>query len=226
MNFKSKFGPILAFIILGTVALALGYSVVYATLSNTKLPQDGWQAGFHAYHGAGYESVPVQVFSVKSHIEQGLTAASVRNKSDKNVKAVRFGWYVSESKTGGTVLARGETALVSLELTSNQKSEVTTPRLNWDNVLKPAMRNGALKGDYDIWIVVKKVIYDDGSEWSFPEPTNVSKVLKLNAHYEEGCANQTCKKRGGVYKCEDADGELCTNHGEECTSSICTPQGN
>jgi len=221
MRLNVKFFAIVAFTILACLALALGYEVNHR-LSERQLPRTGWIAGFHSYHGPGYDRVPVQVFSVRSNINKGLVGVSVRNRSDKAVSAITLGWYVSEAQGTGEILAKGQTAELGLNLPDQAKLDVTTQDTSWNDVLSPLMRNGSLKGDYDIWIVVTKIIYDDGSVWNFSQPRNVARVAaKQNAHYVSGCANQTCKKNGDVYQCVDGQGELCTNHGTECTSVIC-----
>ncbi len=221
MRLTLKFLAIVAFTMFTYLALALGYGVNHR-LSEKQLPRTGWVAGFHSYHGPGYDSVPVQVFSVRSHINNGLVGVQIKNQSDKAVRAITLGWYVSEAQGTGQILAKGQTAELKLSLPDQTKLDVTTPSVTWDDVLAPLMRNGSLKGDYDIWIVVSKIIYDDGLVWNFSQPTNVARVAgKQNAHFESGCANQTCKKNGDVYQCVDGHGELCTNHGQECTSSIC-----
>lgn len=226
MRSRSTFGAITVLLVLACLALAFGYHSRKKP-TNNQLPRGGWVAGFHPYHGAGYATVPVRVFSVKSDIRKGLVGVSLRNRSDKGVKVVTLGWYVSEAQTTGAIVASGETAAIRLSLPSQEKLELATPAIGWEDVLRPAMTNGVLRGDFDIWVVVSQLVYEDGSTWRFPAPTNVSRVSdKLNAHFDAGCANQTCKKDGDVYKCVDGQGELCTNHGSECTSSICQSEGN
>jgi len=226
MKSKSTLGPLTALLVLACLALAFGYGTKNQ-LMKKQLPRTGWVAGFHSYHGAGYATVPVQVFSVKSDIRKGLVAVAVKNRSDKAVSAVTLGWYVSEAQSAGAIIAKGETVALNASLPSEAKLELATPAIGWEDVLRPAMSNGVLRGDFDIWVVVSQVVYEDGSVWKFPQPTNVSRVTdKLNAHFEGGCANQTCKKNGDVYQCVDGQGELCTNHGAECTSSICQAEIN
>lgn len=159
--------------------------------------------------------------SVSDRINNGLVGVRVKNWSDKAVKAITLGWYVSDAQGTGEILARGQTAELKLSLPEEAKSDVITPSTSWADVLRPLMRNGTLKGDYDIWIVVNKITYDDGSVWKFSQPRNVARVAGQQNHFVSGCANQTCKKNGDVYQCVDGQGELCTNHGQECTSTIC-----
>lgn len=226
MRLTLKFFAIVTITILAYLALAFGYEVNHRP-SEKQLPRTGWIAGFRSYHGPGYDGVPVQIISVRSDINNGLVGVQVKNHSDKAVRAITLGWYVSEAQGTGEILAKGQTAELKLSLPDQAKLDVTTPNTSWDDVLRPLMRNGNLKGDYDIWIVVSKIIYDDGSVWNFSQPRNVARVAgKQNAHFESGCANQTCKKNGDVYQCVDGQGELCTNHGQECTSSICASEIN
>jgi hypothetical protein len=221
MKLKSLLGLTAAITIVASLAFAVG---VRNNASEKQLPKTGWVAGFHAYHGPGHDTVPVQVFSVTSDINEGLVGVQVKNRSDKAVREVRLAWYVSEASGAGAVLAKGETANLKLTLSSQEKLGISIPNLSWDAVLRPVMRKGSLRGDYDVWVVVSRVVYDNGSVWRFSQPTNVARITgKKNAHFspEEGCANQTCKKNGDVYQCVDGTGELCTNQGARCTSSIC-----
>lgn len=224
MKSRSMLGPIAAFTILACVALAFAYDVKNK-LSEQHLPRSGWVAGFHAYHAAGFDAVPVQVFSVMSEIDKGLVGVRVKNRSERGVTAVRLGWYLSEEQGAGAILAKGETGALALSLPSQQSMELAVPNITWEEILRPVMKNGTLRGDFNIWIAVSRVTYDDGSMWTLPQPTNVAKAAgKKNAHaVDEGgpCANQTCKKNGSVYQCTDGTGELCTNFGERCESSIC-----
>lgn len=221
MRLTLKFFAIVAFTVFAYLALAFGYEVNHRR-TEKQLPRTGWVAGFHSYHGRGYDSAPVQVISVRSNITDGLVGVGLKNHSDKDVRAITLAWYVSEAQGTGQILTEGQTAELKLSLPDQTKLNVNTPSIRWDDVLRPLVRNESLKGDYDIWIVVRKVVYDDGSIWNFSPPGNVARVTgKQNAHFESGCANQTCKKNGDVYQCVDGQGELCTNHGQECTSSIC-----
>lgn len=224
MKLRSNLGPIAAFTILGCLTLAFGYEVKNK-LFEKQLPRTGWVAGFHAYQAAGYNTVPVQVFSVMSEIEQGLVGVRVKNRSEKRVTSVRLGWYVSDAEGSGTILSKGETAGLKVSLPGKESLEIGVPTVTWRDVLRPLMKKGTLRGDYDIWIVVNRVTYDDGSIWTLPPPTNVAKVTgKKNAHVVNeggGCAAQTCKKDGDHYHCVDSAGELCTNYGERCESTIC-----
>lgn len=222
MKLKSLLGLMVALTIVASLALAFGHGVKTSS-SEKQLPLTGWMAGFHSYLGPGYDAAPVQVFSVTSDIKEGLVGVRVKNRSEKGVNAVKLGWYVSEAQGRGAILAKGETSILKLRLPGREKLDLTVPNLSWQEVLRPAMRKGDLRGDYDIWIVVSKVVYDDGSVWTFSQPTNVARINgKKNAHFTpEGCANQTCKNHEGVYRCVDGAGELCTNNGNNCTSSIC-----
>jgi hypothetical protein len=223
MKSKPKIAVLTSIAILAFMALVFAYEIK----NKSQFPQKGWTAGFHAYHGIGYDSAPLMVFSVRSQIDKGLVAVQVKNRSEKSIASIQLGWYVSGAEGAGEILAKGETRVLAASVPGQERAEVAIPNVSWERVLKPLMRNGTLLGDYDIWIVVSKITYDDGSVWTFSQPANVARVAgKKNAHFvpEAGCANQTCKNHEGVYRCVDGAGELCTNHGNECTSSICEKQ--
>jgi hypothetical protein len=226
MRLRRMIGPVVAFSILGVVALAFGYEVIGKLADSRPIPRDGWSAGFHAFQAEGFDKVPVQVFAVRSTIKEGLIGVQIKNRSQKQVTAVRFAWFVSDLKGSGTVLAKGEKEGMSVvNLTADAFGEIPVTPVSWDEILRPLVKKGTLRGDYDIWIAVNKVTYDDGSVWTLPQPKNVARAVRKNAHGVEDsapCANQTCRLNGNAYRCEDGPGELCTNGVTNCLSSICT----
>jgi len=223
--FRSK---LRIFAIPATIAVLALAAVGYIRAErNNQSPRGGWTIGFHSYRAEGFDSVPVRVHSVTSKGYQGLTSVGLRNRSDKPVTAVKIGWYLSTEDGRGAILARGESPLVSLPaaLQADERTQLTVPPVSLAKILRPFVKGNTLRGDYSVQVVVTEIVYEDGSTWKFSQPDNVSRVELNFAHPLAPCANQTCKFNSGVYQCVDGTGELCTNNGENCTSSACDPPG-
>jgi hypothetical protein len=207
------------------LALAFGY-VRNNAENNKQLPRNGWTVGFHPYHAAGFNEVPVRVISVTSKGNKGLTNVELRNRSEKPVTAVKIGWYVSNENGPGTILTRGESPLMGIpnNLNANESLKLNLPPVSLAKILKPVVKRNTLRGDFSVQVVVTEVVYEDGSNWKFSQPDNVARIAVNYAHAMPQCANQTCRWNAsiGAYQCVDGTGELCTNQGDQCTSSSCS----
>lgn len=209
--------------------LALAFGVVRNNAANT-LPRNGWTVGFHPYHAAGFNEVPVRVTSVRSEGNKGITNVELRNRWDKAATAVKIGWYVSTENGPGTILTKGESALIAIpnNINANETVDVSLPPVSLAHILKPVVKGNTLRGDFSVQVVVTQIVWEDGSHWNFSQPTNVARIKVNYSHAMPACANQTCRWNAslGAYQCVDGTGELCTNEGSSCTSSACDPQGN
>lgn len=225
---RSKLSILAIPITLVCMALAVGY--VRNTAETKQLPRNGWTVGFHAYRAEGFDLVPVRVTSVTSEGNKGLTKVELRNRSSKSVTAIKVGWYVSTEGGPGTILAKGESALLGLPgaLQAGENFQFSLPPVSLAKILKPVVKGKTLRGDYSVQVVVTEVVYDDGSTWKISQPANVARVVLNYAHPMPACANQTCRWNAslGSYQCVDGTGELCTNEGSSCTSHACDLQGN
>jgi hypothetical protein len=226
MNMRSKLHNL--YYTLFAVIACVGLLFAYKTTSGVDakpLPRKGWTVGFHAYRISGYKSLPVKVYGVTSAGERGLEVAHVRSKSDKIVIGVRIKWFVSE-KDKSSILAKGETPLLNLPgLVGAQPSfDVKVPDATLDRILRPVMKNGQLRGDFDVQVVVGEVKYLDGSFWKLPEPTNLV-VVPIRKHHGayDACPGQTCRLAPDLfsYQCADSKEEECINSGTICSSYIC-----
>jgi len=207
--------------------LALGAVAYIRAERSNQLPRSGWSIGFHSYHAAGFDSIPLRVTSVRSEGLKGLTRVQLQNRSDKPITAVKIGWYLSTEDGPGTILTKGESPLLSLPdvLQPDQDSHLNVPPVSLAKILKPFVKGNTLRGDFSVQVVVTEIVYADGSTWKFSQPDNVARIKINYAHPMAPCANQTCKFDGTVYHCVDGAGELCTNQGQSCDSSACPPNG-
>jgi hypothetical protein len=208
------------------LALAFGY---VRNNAENKLPRTGWTAGFHPYRAAGFNEVPVRVTSVGSEGIKGLTNVEIRNRWEKTATAVKIGWYVSTENGPGTILTKGESALIAIpnHAHANETVHINVPPVSLAKILWPIVQGNTLKGDFSIQVVVTQVVWEDGSTWNFSHPSNVARIQVNYSHAVPACANQSCRWHSelGAYQCEGAVGELCTNEGTSCTSSSCAPLG-
>jgi len=208
------------------LALAFGY---VRNNAENKLPRTGWTVGFHPYRAAGFNEVPVRVTSVRSEGNKGLTNVDLRNRSEKTVTAVKIGWFVSTEDGPGTILTRGESALIAIpnNLKANETIELTVPPVSLTKILRHVVKGNKLRGDFSVQVVVTQIVWEDGSNWNFSHPNNVARIAINYSHAVPACANQSCRWHSelGAYQCEAANGELCTNEGTSCTSSACSPLG-
>ena len=206
------------------LAFAFGY---VRNNAENKLPRSGWTVGFHPYRAAGFNEVPVRVTSVGSEGLKGLTNVEIRNRSEKPVTAVKIGWYVSTEDGPGTILTKGESAPIAIPNNFNPKEsfQLSVPPISLAKILRPVVKGNTLRGDFSVQVVVTEVFYADGSNWKFPQPNNVARIKVNYAHAMPACANQSCRWHSeiGSYQCEAANGELCTNYGNNCSSSACDP---
>ena len=206
------------------LALAFGY-VRNNAENNKQLPRHCWTVGFIPYHAEGFDSVPVRVTSVTSKGTKGLTNVELRNRTEKTVTAIKIGWYVSNQNQPGTILTKGESPLLGIpnNLNANETAELNLPPVSLAKIMKPVVKGNKLKGNFSVQVVVTEINYEDGTNWKFTQPHNVARVTVNYAHAMPQCANQTCQYNPsiGAYQCVGAEGQLCTNKGDECTSTTC-----
>jgi hypothetical protein len=209
-------------------AAALTVTLAYASVSHPgteQIPRGDWLVGYHSYMGEGYRAIPVRVFSVRSELRKGVTRVSLSNREEKTVTAVKLKWFLSDDKRPGPVLQQGETPLLGLStsLAPGGKQILTFPVVAFEKIYKALMKGDTLNGDFRIQIAVSEITYEDGTTWTWAQPAGITSLdpPKFN-HAPAPCANQTCKNGGaGSYICVDGAGELCTNSGSSCDSSLC-----
>jgi hypothetical protein len=205
---------------------ATGYDIK----DNERLPSGDWTVGFHLYQAAGFDSIPVRVTSVKSERNKGLSGVELRNRSAQPVTAVKIGWYVSTEGGPGTILAKGESPLLSLPstLNENESLQFSLPAVSLFKILNPVVRGNTLGGDFSVQVAVTEIVYEDGSTWKFSPPGNVARIAMKYAHAAGDCGNSCRWNEGsGSFICVSADsGETCTIYPDSCMVSACPPGGN
>ena len=208
-------------VLLVFLAVAMGYE-------GERLPGGDWTVGFHLYQAEGFDSMPVRVIGVKSEGDKGLTRVELRNRSSKGVAAVRIGWYISTEGGPGTILARGESSLLSAPLHANESVQLSIPPVSLARILKPAVRSNTLRGDFSVQVAVTEIVYEDGSTWKFSQPANVAQIKVQYAHAPQGGCGQICRWIPAIgYVCESVQQNVrCIVFGESCVVESCDSGGN
>jgi hypothetical protein len=203
------------------LAVAMGHE-------GERLPSGGWTVGFHLYQAEGFDSMPVRVIGVKSEGDKGLTGVELRNRSSKPVSTIRIGWYVSTEGGPGTILAQGETPLLSASLHADESAQFSIPPVSLAKILKPIMKGNTLRGDFSIQVAVTEIVYEDGPSWKFSQPANVAQIKVHYAHAPQGGCGQVCRWIAGVgYVCESVQQNVrCIVFGESCIVESCESGGN
>jgi hypothetical protein len=197
---------------------------------NDRLPAGDWTVGFHLYQGEGFDSMPVRVTSVRSERNKGLSGVELRNRSSKPVTAIKIGWYVSTEGGPGTILAKGESPLLSLPATlnDNESLQFSLPPVSLIKILSPVVKGKTLRGDFSVQVAVTEIVYKDGSTWKFSPPENVARIAVKYAHATGACGN-SCRwnSASGSFVCVQGEpGEECTIYPDSCIVSSCPPGGN
>jgi hypothetical protein len=208
-------------VLLVFLAVAMGHE-------GERLPSSGWTVGFRLYQAEGFDSMPVRVIGVKSEGDKGLTGVELRNRSSKPVSTIRIGWYVSTEGGPGTILAQGETPLLSASLHADESAQFSIPPVSLAKILKPIMKGNTLRGDFSIQVAVTEIVYEDGPSWKFSQPANVAQIKVHYAHAPQGGCGQVCRWIAGVgYVCESVQQNVrCIVFGESCIVESCESGGN
>lgn len=164
---------ILAFVLFGSLMASnsLGQS------TKDQLPKGGWTLGTHAYMGPDRDSLPVFVYSVTSQLDGAtITEAGFENRSSRSVAAVKLGWYLTTELDRDVILQQGQTPLLGFRggFVADTRRVLKFPVVSFAAVHKPLLREGLLKGNYRIEVVVDEVRYNDGSSWMRTEKRQAS----------------------------------------------------
>lgn len=237
-----------SFLLRLTVTICVGVFVAGPSVAQTLetlFPRGSWSLGARPYMNAGYETLPVRVYSVTSNLNNGgaVTKAGIENRTSQSLTALKLSWYLSTTQNPEVVLRQGQTRMLNLpeSIGAGESRVIVLPIVTFARAYGALVRNGSLNGDYLIQVAVSEAVFEDGSTQVLLSANGrVRPVRFANAAFRAlatqqnppYCPNQGCDvvrrdTTGPVigYQCSSPNsslGERCTNtSATSCTRSIC-----
>ncbi|MBD0372394.1 MAG: hypothetical protein ICV60_16240 [Pyrinomonadaceae bacterium] len=183
MLFKMFTGRTSVLLILVLVAFSCVTGATGRGQTNGGLPEGNWTIKLSHYAGPEYESMPLQVTSVKGRVQDAgiwITERYLLNRSDQAVIRAYFDLFFYNEKEPDVLLFRRPISPLSFKnrplLPGDTFPTLTDikaepPRLGSfalplvKDLFAPLIKDGKLEGDYRIAIGVTKVLFEDGSVW-------------------------------------------------------------
>lgn len=207
-----------------------------------------WSFSAHPFMGDGYESRPVVVSAVRTTAKTlTVTEVRIRNISSKPVTTIRLGWFITNEKDGKSeTLLDGESQTIPLEKTLAIGDTVLLklPVMSFSETRDALTAKQALKGNFDAYVFVKNIMFEDKTKWNLGEKVEIKKgtfdpsivnatfagttnnlhVLPLNK--AAVCPKQACRYVSETppgYTCASSENdEYCTNCVTSCCSTVCS----
>lgn len=193
-----------------------------------KLPRGDWTLSAGVYSGPGYESAPVDVFSVTTDAGRGLTVTQVEllNRTDQEVVAVKLRWYL---KTDERILQEDVTSFLDVDLPARGKQSLAYPVVSFARLARALARDGQLRGNYRIEVTVAEVEYAGASARrarARGAERHIKTTLKrVAAQDTTPCQNQGCvyNSTRNSYICTGKPNTFCSIRppGRPCTETRC-----
>ncbi|MGH9941955.1 MAG: hypothetical protein ACRD9R_06305, partial [Pyrinomonadaceae bacterium] len=180
--------------------------------------------------GPGYESMPVRVISVTTSSVKGvkISKVGILNQTPKTLVGVRFKWELSTEQSPEKILLSGETPLVGISVSTEEKRAVDFPVFSLGKVSKSLLKEGSLKGSYQVVVAVTEILFEDGSSWKWGDSSFSKIKAKTSPASQSGCAFQKCTTIGKgrdtiTHLCDSSRGVYiyCRNEGTQCTNVTC-----
>jgi hypothetical protein len=105
-----------------------------------------------------------------------IFASLLKNETSKNVKAVRFGYYIFKSDNLDDAVDSGQTALILVDLSALERRRVRIHVVDVDDIPSLEYKQGE---EFHLEVAVTEVHYDDGSIWEatdLPQKLNSTKT--------------------------------------------------
>ena len=144
------------------------YAQQPASSATIPLPTGHWTASHSLGSDLGLEGSPAEIVGNNGDASQGLlvTVTQLANRSDKQIAAVRFGWFITSAETPKKILASGRSVVVGLEQFGPGKvARLNFPVVRFAEAMEPYVQNGALSGKYSIEVAIVEARFEDGSVW-------------------------------------------------------------
>lgn len=132
--------------------------------SSTKrdLPLGDWSVACRPALEPGFV---VDAYYVTTDGSKGNTVTKVGlwNRSEKAVTAVKLGWRLFREDAPYTTLLNGETPLLGVTLSANERREVEFPVVSFAKASKGLLKNGEVNGNFIIEVTVTNYLFEDQS---------------------------------------------------------------
>lgn len=189
MLFKMFTGRTSVLLILVLVAFSCVTGATGRGQTNEGLPEGNWTIKLSHYAGPEYESMPLQVTSVKGRVQNPdiwITERHLVNRSDKAVVRAYFDLFFYNEKEPDVLLFRRPISPISFKdsplLPGAAFLHPTDTRVGPDgfalplvkDLFAPLIKDGRLEGDYRLAIGVTKVLFEDGSVWELKAETKTA----------------------------------------------------
>jgi hypothetical protein len=129
-----------------------------------------WGVSFGRYNTSrdGYSALPVQVISVPGG-KLGPTekfrifVSRLKNNTSQAISAVRFNWYLFDSRDLNRLVQTAKTPLYKLSMNPGAEVEVEVFVTNVEDI--PILRDSNPTGSFHLEVAATEVHYEDGSVW-------------------------------------------------------------
>jgi hypothetical protein len=153
------------------VALTFSLLLIWPT-SMSGIPQSEGRyslrtLGFYHPNRIGYESLPVKILGAGGgklgpHEKFKIFASGFKNEAAKNIKAIRFSYFIFNSDNLDVAIDTGHSDLIPFDLPALERRMVRVHVVNVDDVPSLAYKQGQ---EFHLEVAVTEVHYDDGSIW-------------------------------------------------------------
>ncbi|HYO63454.1 MAG TPA: hypothetical protein VER08_07340 [Pyrinomonadaceae bacterium] len=200
-----------------------------------KLLPGNWTFSAGPYSGGDAASLPVDVYSVTTEADKGLTATKVAlyNRTSKDVTAVKLRWILTNGDTK-SVLTQGDTSVVDINIAAGKRETLQYRVVSFVRIAKSLVGRSPLNGNYRLEILVSEATYADDSTWRLNESARKTKNrLRSRFHSASYPAGQSkCQSQGCMwndspdvmsYQCVQKADTFCvvSNNGRSCMETRC-----
>lgn len=109
-----------------------------------------------------------------------ITESTIENRGPRATKTLQLRWSVVTLDDMGTVILEGLVPAFEAEVQPYSSQEVNIPPINFNKILKPLSKQGALEGTFVLLVGVQEAYFTDGSAWRRAQP-----AARVKAPYME-----------------------------------------
>jgi hypothetical protein len=181
-------------------------------------------------------AIPVAVDATRSFIGKGqyrgvkVTGATIRNRSANPVRAMRLKWMLctlNEARDQILILNQGQTEVFTAAIPGGGEKALDFPIANFAKIADSLVKDGALTGEFRIFVGVSEVKFDNGLFWKDEEKESSQRSVSVMPYSINTCPKTVCDGVGGcnqdtwpqsTAKCELGP---CNQYGCNCAQLTC-----